>query len=190
MIWINHLIIKSKIKVKQPVSFVFNFIEEQHFQVRLVFQCYSYMIISSGHCRWKQAESQGNAQTRPVYSIGCFTLKSPENKDGSKKKLHCIKKIDEGRNISHNGKSIKKKNKIFWLSECLQFIQSFKTLLSSMWRWHSINQFHFIEHLSHQVFHKNKNTRCQYQVPVEPWKDWQYTFWCTSCHPYPNHRLI
>lgn len=37
--------------VKQPVSLVFNFIEEQHFQVSLSFQHYSYMIISSGHFR-------------------------------------------------------------------------------------------------------------------------------------------
>lgn len=62
---------------------VFNFIEEQHFQVSLSFQHYSYMIISSGHCRRQQSESQGNAQTRtlrPVCSVGCFTLKSPENK--------------------------------------------------------------------------------------------------------------
>lgn len=40
-------------KTNMDVSLFFKFIEGQHFQVRLTFQCYSYMIISSGHCRQK-----------------------------------------------------------------------------------------------------------------------------------------
>lgn len=49
------------------------------------------MIISSGHCRRKQARSQGKAQTWPVCGVGCFflTIKSPENK-GKNHRTDCI----------------------------------------------------------------------------------------------------
>lgn len=58
----------------------------------------------------KQAESQGKGQTRPVCSVGCFTLKSSENKKTDhQKKLHCIK--IEGENNQHWQVRKKKQNK-------------------------------------------------------------------------------
>lgn len=44
--------------VGKKICFVFNFIEEQHFQVSLSFQHYNYVIISSGHSRGEDAAPQ------------------------------------------------------------------------------------------------------------------------------------
>lgn len=87
---IGILVIKKKTPKKAPtISLVFSFIEEQHFQVSLsttITSSLVVVILDDNNLSHKEMLRRG--PLRPVYSVGCFTLKSPEKTDHKKIALH------------------------------------------------------------------------------------------------------
>lgn len=105
----------------------------------------------------KQAESQGKGQTRPVCSVGCFTLKSSENKKTDHQK-NCIALKIEGENNPHW--QVRKKTKQKKPTCDYHILCSFSSHSLALYKHHlcgaKIQSIHLISLYTFQLFFRTK----------------------------------